>query len=338
METPRPKMNRPADAAGSHETAIPRVESRLDRLETRLRPEPWEDDLSRNTLDVAPFENLPPISSRGEEEFQNASRLFPAAIWETLDLPAMAAKDTYPIPSPADREGYSPGYDVNYWGSGLSDYLKIMEAANRLGVSVDRVFDFGCASGRVIRHFLAQSNVSEVWGSDINQRHIRWLYEHLPERIVPVFNHTLPMLPCEDNYFDVVSAFSVFTHIDTFETAWLAELRRILKPGGMAYLTVHNESTWEILRGELTNENNRLVQSIRKVEPDFDRIVMGPLPETRTVYRFTQQGPYRAQVFHSDVFLKRVWSRFFEIVDILPRHHVRQTVVLLRKRSTGETR
>ncbi len=309
------------------------LNKRLDNIESRLRPEPWEDDLSRNTLDIEPFENLAPISERPAEEFQNAVRLFTPEHWARLDIRELASRDTYPIPCPVDREGYSPGYDVNYWGSGLSDYLKICDAAQKMNIQLDRVFDFGCASGRVLRHFVAQSDASEIWGSDINQRHIRWLYEYLPERVKPIFNHTLPMLPCEDNYFDVVSAFSVFTHIDTFETAWLAELRRILKPGGMAYLTVHNEATWEILRGELKNENNRLVQSIRKVDPQFDKNVQGPLPKTRTVYRFTKQGPYRAQVFHSDDFLHQVWSRFFEIVEIIPRHHVRQTVVLLRKKN-----
>jgi hypothetical protein len=36
-------------------------------------------------------------------------------------------------------------------------------------------------------------------------------------------------------------------------------------------------------------------------------------------------------VFHSNNYLRNVWGRFFEVVEILPRHHVRQTVMLLRK-------
>ena len=31
-----------------------------------------------------------------------------------------------------------------------------------------------------------------------------------------------------------------------FELAWLAELRRVLVPGGFAYLTIHSEHTWRI--------------------------------------------------------------------------------------------
>ena len=135
----------------------------------------------------------------------------------------------------------------------------------------------------------------------------------------------------EDNYFDVVSAFSVFTHIDTFETAWIAELRRILKPGGIAYLTVHNEDTWKILRNDMDNPKNRLIQSVLKVDPEFAEKIHQPMPDKRTVYRFQQNGPYRAQVFHSDNYLRRTWGRFMDIKEILPHRHIRQTVVILQK-------
>ena len=307
------------------------LKSSIKAIENRLRPEAWEEDVSRNNLDVAPFDNLPPVSVRGTEEMVQPKKNFPSDLLEGRDLTALAKRDSLPIPCPADREGYSPGFDVQYWTSGLADHLKIMQSAKKHGVEINRLFDFGCASGRVLRHFVAQTEIAELWGSDINQRHIRWLYEYLPARVKPIFNHCFPMLPMPDNYFDLVSAFSVFTHIDTFETAWLAELRRILRPGGLAYLTVHNEDTWHVLRDELGNENNRLVQSILKVDPGFAQAVFGPLPDTRTVYRHNVQGPYRAQVFHSNNYLKNVWGRFFEVLEIIPRHHVRQTVLVLRR-------
>ncbi len=303
----------------------------LDELAARLRPQEWEEDISRNTLDDRPFENLPPIAGRVGTELANSGRLLPADLLEGRDLQQLASHDSWPIPRPEDREGYSPGFDGQYWMSGLSDHLKIMRVAARHGVELRRYLDFGCASGRVIRHFCSQTEIPEIWGSDINQRHIRWLYEHLPDRVKPVFNHCLPALPLPDNYLDLVSAFSVFTHIDTFETAWLAELRRILRPGGLAYLTVHNEDTWQILRGEGDNPNNRLMQSIKSVNPEFIHQLRGDMPQGRTIYRHTIQGPYRAQVFHSNSYLHQVWGRFLDVLEILPAYHVRQTVVVLRK-------
>ncbi len=298
------------------------------------RPMAWEDDISRNTLDAKPYENLASPASLESDQFYGSKDFVQYALSKIDDdqLKSMIAKDIYPIPCAEDREGYSPGYDGVYWMSGLVDYLKIMEVCERFGLLPRSCFDFGCATGRVLRHFAVQSNCETVWGSDINRRHVRWLQEFMPEKVRPVFNHCIPTLPIPDGSVDVVSAFSVFTHIDTFETCWLAELNRILSNKGVCYLTVHNEATWEVLREEIDNPKNRLVQSIRRVDPNFTDKLMGPMPDQRTVWRFTNFGPYRAQVFHSNNYLQRVWGRFFHIEEILPCHHVRQSVVVLRKK------
>ena len=296
------------------------------------RPVAWEEDISRNTLDTAPFENLESPATLDSKDFNNPIRLgaIEPFLGERTVREAIAA-DTYPLPCPDDREGYSPGFDGTYWLSGYEDHLKIMHAAKRHGVVPKSVLDFGCASGRVVRHFAAQTDIPEIWGTDINRRHIRWLYEHLPHTVKPVFNHCIPSIPIPDKSIDIISAFSVFTHIDTFETCWLAELRRIMSDDGMAYLTVHNEDTWAALRDQVDDPENRLIQSILKLDPEFAKKLAGDLPDTKTVYRFSQSGPYRAQVFHSNNYLQQVWGRFFKIEEILPLHHVRQTVLVLRK-------
>jgi SAM-dependent methyltransferase len=297
------------------------------------RPVAWEEDISRNTLDTKPFENLGPPSEMEASCLDNPNRL---SVIESLigkiDIGDYISRDTYPIPCAEDREGYSPGFDGTYWLSGFEDYLKIMEFVDKYSLKPKAVFDFGCASGRLIRHYAAQTEIPEIWGSDINARHIRWLYENLPHTVKPIFNHCIPTLPIPDKSIDVISAFSVFTHIDTFETCWLAELQRIMSDDGLAYITVHNEDTWDLIRDQVDNENNRLVQSMLRIDPTVREALKGPLPDTRTVYRFSQSGPYRAQVFHSNNYLRQVWGRFFEIEEILPGHHVRQTVLVLRKK------
>lgn len=296
-----------------------------------LRPVEWENDISCNALDDQPFETLAPIATRPAGDLLRIEKMVPPELLGERSLAERIALDSFPVPVPADREGYAPLFDGRYWATGLVDHLKIMQAAAGLEHGIRRYLDFGCASGRVLRHFVTQTGIPEIWGSDINQRHIRWLCEHLPDRVKPVFHHSLPTLPMPDSCFDVISAFSVFTHLDTFETAWLAELRRILRPGGLAYLTVHDGETWIALREHLDNPKNRLVQSLRGIDPGFDAAVQQPLKAGRTVYRFARQGPYRAHVFHSSDWLRNVWGRFFVIEKILPRHHNLQTVLLLRK-------
>ncbi|MCH2182123.1 MAG: class I SAM-dependent methyltransferase [Mariniblastus sp.] len=294
------------------------------------RPAAWENDISCHSLDVADFENEPPIADRVDELARQVKQL-PQGMRDRFDIMQMAARDTFPIPSSNDREGYAPGNDPQYWISGLKDYIRMMDVAKRNQLKVKTYFDFGCATGRAARHVVAQSDVETVWCSDINARHIRWLLEYMPRHVRPIANHCIPSIPIPDDSVDLISAFSVFTHIDTFETCWLAELRRILRPGGLAYLTVHNEATWEVLAKEVDNPDNRLIQSILKIDPSVREKLQQPMPEGRTVYRFTDFGPYRAQVFHSNNYLERVWGRFFDVQEILDCHHVRQSVVVLKK-------
>jgi len=107
-----------------------------------------------------------------------------------------------------------------------------MDCAKRLGVDVRSYLDFGCATGRVIRHFGAAEPQIKTYGCDINRMHVDWCAKYLPENITVFQNHSIPTLSLPDNSIDMVSAFSVFTHIEAFETSWLMELRRILRPGG----------------------------------------------------------------------------------------------------------
>ena len=69
-------------------------------------------------------------------------------------------------------------------------------------------------------------------------------FANFPSTIKVFQGMYFPFLPIEDRTFDLISAMSVFTHIDETETSWLLELWRILKPGGIAVVTIHNEDTW----------------------------------------------------------------------------------------------
>ncbi len=94
-----------------------------------------------------------------------------------------------------------------------------------------------------MRHVALENPGCRAMGCDINRLHVEWCNAHLPANCSAFQNHSVPSLPIEDNSLDAVTAYSVFTHIEAIETAWLAEIRRVLKPGGIAWLTVHTEKT-----------------------------------------------------------------------------------------------
>ena len=105
--------------------------------------------------------------------------------------------------------------------------------------AAERVLDLGCGCGRISRHVPAISQAA-LFGVDYNPRLVKWCAGNLPGNFTQ--NQLTPPLSFPDNHFDAVWLLSVFTHL-RMETqdAWLKELARILKPGGTAVITFHDE-------------------------------------------------------------------------------------------------
>lgn len=224
-------------------------------------------------------------------------------------------KDIFPLPSPEDRENYAGERHFEYWISGLRDYLDIKNNLQNYGYYLDNnfsIYDMGCASGRVIRHFLCQERGLKLWASDINSNHVEWVGKYLGSNIKIFQNYSLPHLPIEDNYFNLVYAFSVFTHIDAFEVAWLLEIKRVLKPGGFAYLTIHSDNTWSIMRDGGAIPIYEALLTHPEFSPD---LLKSNLPEERVVYRWLTESSYRANVFHKIEYIKDTWGKYFEIIE-----------------------
>ena len=103
-----------------------------------------------------------------------------------------------------------------------------------------RVLDFGCSSGRVIRVVKAYRPDLECHGCDPNEGAIRWANENLPD-ISFMVSPQRPPLASGESSFDCVFAISIWSHFGPeAATAWLAEMHRLLTPGGLLMLTTHS--------------------------------------------------------------------------------------------------
>jgi ubiquinone/menaquinone biosynthesis C-methylase UbiE len=258
-------------------------------------------------------------------DFIDEQALAESASWLKAGPDEMREKiqrDRFPIPHPQNREGYADGNDLMYWLSGYADYQLIQGLSEDFGVRGGRYFDFGGSTGRVFRHFAVQSNAWEVWSCDFKVSSVDFDLKFFPTSIRVFLNTAFPTLPIPDSYFDLISACSVFTHIDESETSWLLELRRTLKVGGIACISIHSKETWQQMRGELRDY-------VEQFRPD---IAAEPtLPEGKTVATFRQDDPYRCQTFHSDDYIRRNWGRFFEICEIRPLVLGLQAIVVCRR-------
>jgi SAM-dependent methyltransferase len=280
----------------------------------------WEDLVALNSGVEKEFELLAPAASHLETDARVRD-------WDDLDYEAALARDEFPLPVTADREGYYGPDHFSYWASGLRDARLLVEAASEHGVALGSSLDLGCASGRVIRHLALEHPEARVLGCDINRLHVEWCNRHLPANCSVFQNHSIPSLPLPDGSVDVVSAYSVFTHIEALETAWLMELRRILRPGGIAWITWHSEFTLEEMTPDwpLWNPTMSHPEAARRL--DAARRFAGD----RLVLRWHSDRSYSSNVFYKSDYVKSHWSRMFEIVEIRRRCPSFQDVAILRK-------
>lgn len=244
------------------------------------------------------------------------------------------ARDPHPIPIADDRELYHFNDDVGYWISGYRDFMKVASVCSNFGMPLvpgRSVLDMGCASGRVLRHLLTQKSSLRVWGCDIKLRHIEWVRRFLPSRCRLIHCTQLPSLPIPDESLDVIYAFSVFSHIDEFESAWLAELSRCLRRDGLAILSIHSNDTWKMIpQLPLLAKYTGLANHI----PDYTivpQLFEQDLPRDKTVLWWNTAPAYNCDVYYHVDYIRREWGRFFDVLDIERCGHNYQDLVVLRK-------
>jgi SAM-dependent methyltransferase len=157
---------------------------------------------------------------------------------------AATRKGSYPAP-PADllmQIANDPSAE-SFVGSfphvrtGVAEYLG--RAGYRLG-EFSNVLDFGCGVGRFLFAMHEAAHPGQcLHGCDIDTRCVDWCRENIDFAGVKL--STLePPLPYGDGEFDLVYALSVFTHLSLeWQFAWARELARVLKPGGVLFVSTH---------------------------------------------------------------------------------------------------
>ena len=295
---------------------------------TVTNPEPDIFSLLTRRAWTKPAATRPPIAVAAATQVGRNLTEAPVPIWSLddkemrIDVAPLFERDPYPIPAESDRETYCTNDDAGFWLLGLRDYLKVKTAMERhgrpqAGQTPARFFDFGCASGRLLRHVVCQEEGVEVWGCDILQNNVDWVLKHLPPTIKIFRNTIYPSLPIPDATFDVITAFSVFTHIDMFEDLWLLELRRVLRPGGIAVITVHSERTWLRVRTHKTVLGDMLKCTAES--GDFEvtpQLFEHPMPLDRLVLSWPGDNTYRRNTYHSMKYIEEQWGRWFTVCKI----------------------
>jgi len=196
---------------------------------------------------------------------------------------------------------YINGQKTAEWLVGLVNKYKNLKGAS--------ILDWGCGPARVIRHLPALVEEGSFYGTDYNGQSIAWCSANFTD-IYFHSNDLMPGLIYEKQWFDLVYGISIFTHLSQeAHEAWLNELIRVLKSGGILLFTLHGNS----FREKLTPPEMLLF--------DADELVIrGQVAEGHRTF----------STFHPEKWV-RIWTLRLTVLEHIPGGAGEQDVWILRK-------
>lgn len=221
-------------------------------------------------------------------------------------------------PAPLRRRVVNSEELRTYWLGGLQTHDEMARRIERWwGRTPRRLLDWGCGCGRVTSFFLRDLPRTEVHGCDIDGEAIAWCRASLGERFAVI--DPFPPTPYADGSFDVVVGYSVLTHLRReLQTAWMAEVRRLLAPGGLLLATLHGEFVMAFARNPQVDEE---VAATGVSDCQADANLDGIAPA----------GYYRG-TYQSRAYTTGELARGFEVLEYVPQAITNfQDLVVLRR-------
>jgi SAM-dependent methyltransferase len=217
-------------------------------------------------------------------------------------------------------------------------YTYVKDVCEKTAVPIrpgSEILDFGVSWGRIIRFFLKDVDPETLHGVDTDAEFL----QAATQTSVPGHLHQidpLGSLPYADRSFDLVYAYSVFTHLpERVQDHWLQEISRTLRPGAMFVATV---------------EPPRFLHSFEAVDPKDESLHPWHAAMARKIrsdpglkerlrssgFVYIPDGDGIDEVYGDCVitpgYVREHWGRYFDIIDYLddPKRFW-QAVVVARK-------
>jgi ubiquinone/menaquinone biosynthesis C-methylase UbiE len=183
---------------------------------------------------------------------------------------------------------YNDSLDTAKWLIGYFKKYIVLENIN--------ILEWGCGPARIIRHLPKLLDKScKIYGSDYNQQTIDWCKKNISE-VHFSKNNLQPPLEFEENFFDIIYATSVLTHLSgEMHFAWFRELKRICKKNGIIFLTTHGDNC----KTKLTDEELKLFES-------GELVVRGNVKEGHRTFAAYQPPEFMRKLFSDTEILEHV--------------------------------
>jgi SAM-dependent methyltransferase len=277
--------------------------------------------------------------------FRRYNRLSDEAWLRTL-MDSIDGRATIPMPGfpPAELQaGFVGSSNEDAIREAWNFYMLMSERRAEYGITLGRgshVLDFGCGWGRFARMFLRDVPEENIWCADSWDLALNTCIETgVPGRMIQLQQMPPSMLPTAQ--FNTAFAYSVFSHLSpAAHRAWRAEFARVIKPGGLIFITT--EARWFIDNCQHLRDNpaevtsywhELLAKSFIAYKESLARYDQGEF-----VYAANGGGPSLPPEFYGDAVVPRgyfeaEWGDEFEVLEfIADRDRFEQAVAIMRRR------
>lgn len=198
-----------------------------------------------NPLLVSPLESTNPRLEKGGNPFAELYRGKPDAVWQqdidiSIEQPVVNDVAFPRFPPAAMQERIHGHSNLNSLREAFLFYYVCRKYAYQLRRGFDpawRLLDFGSGWGRIIRPFLREFELNNIFGYEPNP----WFCQvarSLNPYVTFVNGNAVPPSIFAGDSFDLITGWSVFSHLPMdLARSWLGEFERIAKPGAMICLT-----------------------------------------------------------------------------------------------------
>jgi ubiquinone/menaquinone biosynthesis C-methylase UbiE len=223
------------------------------------------------------------------------------------------------------REAYKFYYYMKHWSIALG----------RAPLWGSRLLDFGCGWGRCTRFFWKEIASDGICGVDVSGE----LIATCETLGVPgSFSKIEPRgrLPYEDQSFDLIVAYSVFTHLpEDVADHWMQELARIAKPGCVFGLTVEPRRFLQFISDIPADTSSPWHLGLAKFKSEIPEL-MKKYDDGQFCYIPTGGGNLSASIYGDAVipegYMTKKWGHLFEVRTFIDDENVFwQAFVVLRR-------
>ena len=210
--------------------------------------------------------------------------------------------------------------------------------------TLDGILDFGSGWGRITRVLLTQNvHPRHVFVADVDQDMTALVNVSLPG-ITALTVDPMPPTLLNDATFDLVTAFSVFSHLSPgAHEAWAFEFGRLVVDGGLVVLTALDRVFFDQIQGSKDSvdrgEATPAAASLAGTFPDLAAAI-ATFDQGGIAYAGTGGGGVRTGDFYgwaaaSRAYIERTWGTAgFDIVEWVPSGVMfQQAAVAMRRRA-----